>query len=538
MQNNSTFIDLLVDATLRISRDGVITFISPKGAEFLGPRFSKDTNISELLVSHQFSAAELVAEFFKKDSIVIECKIGLSSNLTDVQVITAKMKAMDQVVLFIRDISYWKTAEKSLEHANRHDALSGLPNRLAIYDYIQELKENKTEFSLAIIDIDRFQRVNELYGYDVGDAVLREVAARLSAINSLKVFKYGEDAFAVTVNTDNESIAMSVVSEILESLSELYYVIVGAPISITASAGVAMYDNQSLDDLLNHCSAALLAAQSLGKGQIALYANHLTNARCNDLEKEIQTGVTNGEFYLVYQPQFKPDGTTMYGAESLMRWKSSKFGFVSPAEFIPIAEKTGLIEFLGTWALRMSCYFLKAMNEECPKFKVSVNVSSYQLQSGNFLDVLNEAVTVTKINPANLNLEITESLLMTDPEGVQKLLEEINKLGVAVSIDDFGTGYSSLSYLSKFSLSALKVDKSFIDHVETSKQDRTIAKAIVGLAHDLSLYSVAEGVENTEQLKFIVGLGCEIIQGYLFSKPITGEEILENVKSKKWVGVQ
>jgi EAL domain-containing protein (putative c-di-GMP-specific phosphodiesterase class I) len=303
------------------------------------------------------------------------------------------------------------------------------------------------------------------------------------------------------------------------------------------SLGFAIHPEHATDaDALLHCAdAALYRAKELGRNRWQAFSHDLAAKRSEylKLEHAMFEAVRNGEFLLHYQPISKTDGTIV-GAEALMRWMRPGRGMVPPAEFVPIAETNGLIELLGAWALRTACMQAVHWDSEVLKgLSVSVNVSPRQFRHGDFYEQVSQALSESGIEPARLVLEITEGVLLQNPEQAQAVLEALTRLGVRIAVDDFGTGYSSLAYLKRFPLSSLKIDRSFVRDMARSSNDRVIVSAVLSLARELGLYAVAEGVEDAEQLRLLEEKGCPLVQGYFIARPMPAADFVAMLKAQR-----
>lgn len=537
--SQSMFLDKVTDMICRVNTQHQVNFISKTGLTWLNEEHSDVTNFLALVHKDD----HLLYQSHVKDlqnSEHSRCELRLIRNGEPnwVELTLIKIPKTDQITICVKDISSWKANEQVLQFASEHDALTHLGNRVLlkriIVDFISLSKKTNVGFAFLVLDLDGFKKVNDSLGHQAGDEVLVETARRLNLnIRGTDIaIRLGGDEFVVLLNGVHDTVSLvTATSKIIKSIHTPYVLSDNKTAYLSTSVGVSLYPDHGIDyDLLmRNADIAMYDAKKNGKNQYSIYREETFDDTKITLESSMYGGIREGEFYLVYQPQFLPDGKTLVGVEALMRWKSDTYGEVSPASFIPIAEENGLIGYLGAWALRTSCYYIAQLNQKYPNLTMSINVSSRQLQSENFLKTLKKILDETKVSPKNIVLEITESLLMQKPEEVSILLNSISNMGIKIAVDDFGTGYSSLSYLSKFPLSALKVDKVFIDNVCTNKQDQIITTAIIGLAHGLDMYSVVEGVESQEQLDFICEKGGKIIQGYIFSKPLLPNELEQKI---------
>lgn len=423
--------------------------------------------------------------------------------------------------------------EEELYHLAYFDQLTELPNRTNIKKHIAELIINKIEFKVLFIGLDNFKAINESKGHEAGDNVLIQVSRKLMGVVEEGDFlgRLGGDEFAVvTVKHTERADCQRYITRLNHIFSSCIYTDSGLGLYMNASIGMASYpeDGDTYSDILKSADIALNKAKSSGKNCYVLFDrsmqaeidfhNRVSFLMRNALEKD--------EFYLVYQPQFYPN-KQLRGFEALLRWHSPELGNLSPVAFIPIAEENGFILHLGQWILDTACKKLKEITDIYGSDVImSVNVSSIQFSDRNFMKTVTKALNDSGADSSQLELEITESLLLNSIEETSAMLSAFKRMNIKVSIDDFGTGYSSLSYLRKLPIDTLKIDKSFIDVVTEDANGKNIVNTIINLAHTLNLTVIAEGVEYTEQLDYLKTQECDCIQGYLFSKPLDGNDII------------
>jgi diguanylate cyclase (GGDEF)-like protein/PAS domain S-box-containing protein len=433
-----------------------------------------------------------------------------------------------------RDLTEQRRREDELERAAAHDALTGLPNRALLAARIDhafaQSRRRAQGFALGVADLDTFKRINDSLGHGAGDEVLRQVAERLR--RTLRevdtIARVGGDEFVIVLpEMENDRQVGRLARRVIEAM-QLPFVVAGETLFVTLSLGFALHPEHGPDaDSLMRCAdAALYRAKDLGRNRWQLFDTNLAASRSEylKLEHAMFEAVRNGEFLLHYQPIARTDGTVV-GSEALMRWPHPVYGMISPADFIPIAETNGLITLLGAWALRTAC--MQAVRWEAGGLvglSVSVNVSPRQFRHGDFVEQVRQAITESGIEPRRLVLEITEGVLLQNPEQTAALLEALRTLGVRIAVDDFGTGYSSLAYLKRFPLSSLKIDRSFVRDMTRSSNDRVIVSAVLSLARELGLQVVAEGVEDAEQLAFLSDKRCPLVQGYYIGRPMPADE--------------
>lgn len=423
--------------------------------------------------------------------------------------------------------------EEELYRLAYFDQLTELPNRISIKKKISELIEDGAEFKVLFIGLDNFKAINESKGHEAGDGVLVEVARKLMGATEEEDFlgRLGGDEFAVvSVKHTERADCQRYISKLNHIFSSCIYTDTGVGIYINASIGMASYpeDGDTYSDILKSADIALNKAKSSGKNCYVLFDRSMQAEIDfhNRISFLMRNALDKGEFYLVYQPQFYPN-KKLRGFEALLRWHSPELGNLSPVAFIPIAEENGFILHLGQWILDTACKKLKEITDIYGNdIIMSVNVSSIQFEDRGFMKTVTKALNESGANSSQLELEITESLLLNSIEETSAMLAAFKRMNIKVSIDDFGTGYSSLSYLRKLPIDTLKIDKSFIDVVTEDANGKNIVNTIINLAHTLNLTVIAEGVEYTEQLDYLKTQECDCIQGYLFSKPLDGEDII------------
>jgi diguanylate cyclase (GGDEF)-like protein/PAS domain S-box-containing protein len=458
------------------------------------------------------------------------------------------------------DVSGWQGTEAALTHALHHDPLTGLPNQTALAPALQRAQADADHFgvpvALLLLDLDDYQRVNRALGYDAGDELLRETARRLThlALQGEMIARIGSDEFAILITPQRhatpdevraaaEALGRRLLTSILQP-----YSFRNQPVHLSASIGIAFHPDQRPDacgasdadasadttPLIRRADQALQQAKAIGGNTLTLHVpvDDPTDAMRLKLESDLYDGVRNGEFSLHFQPITSSASRGVVGVEALIRWQHPLHGLVPPSTFIPLAESVGLINYLGNWVLKAACMQLTQWDEQGIELQyVAVNVSPQQFRNPRFRESVEEAIELTGVDPGRLVFEITESLLMHDPQHAKTLLEELTSLGIRFAVDDFGTGYSSLAYLQRFPLSKLKIDRSFVENLITSRNDQAIVNAVVGLARTLDLELVAEGVETEAQRELLTNMGCEHIQGWLVCKALPSEELQQRFVS-------
>ncbi|HJV70967.1 bifunctional diguanylate cyclase/phosphodiesterase [Ideonella sp.] len=426
-------------------------------------------------------------------------------------------------------------AEKALRYMANHDALTGLASRPLLHERLtqatQRAAEQGTRVAVLFMDLDRFKHVNDSLGHSAGDELLRVCARRLRECvrESDTVARFGGDEFVVLLEgLSGAADAVAPLTKILNRMS-VPAEINGRELAASASIGVSMFpdDGQDVEALLMHADEAMYRAKEKGAGSYEFHSaqGHSHGQDRLALESSLHRALEREELFLVYQPKMELKTGCIVGVEALMRWRHPSLGLVSPAQFIPIAEDAGLIEAMGQWALEVACRDARRWQDQGQAVQVSVNLSWRQLNRPALVDEIKRVLAQSRLDPALLELEITESGVMRNPARAAAQLRELRELGMSVAIDDFGTGYSSLSYLQRFPLSTLKIDRSFIKDLPADDDAAALTAGIVGLAHRLRMTVVAEGVETIEQLGFLRASQCDQIQGYFLSKPITADEM-------------
>ena len=444
-----------------------------------------------------------------------------------------------------RDMSAQRETEQRLRHMATHDALTELPNRLLLSDRIRMVIANARRsgqgFSVATIGLDGFKKVNDGLGHPIGDAVLRQAAARLRRTlrDSDTLARVGGDEFvAVLPGTVSAAQIKLVTGRLLATLQSPFEVDAHT-VYLGASVGVSVYPEHAEDEvrLLALADAAMGRAKETGGARTEVYAARRAGDAAGSpqhdisLEAAMFQAVREGEFQLYYQPIVSARTRQIEGFETLMRWKHPTLGMVPPVRFIPIAETNGLINLLGAWALKSACAQLRQFEEVAKRdLYISVNISPRQFRNDRFLSVLDDALAFSGTSGDKLVLEITEGTLMVDPAHAEAILGKMAERRARIAIDDFGTGYSSLAYLKRFPISVLKIDRAFIKDLPASEKDAAICNAVLDIAKHLDLSVVAEGVETEEQLAYVASRGCDYVQGYLTGKPMPAHVAMAALK--------
>ncbi len=430
--------------------------------------------------------------------------------------------------------SFQTDAESGEVRRVGHDPLTGLPDRNLLADRVEQnilnAKRANKSIALLVMGLDRFTVINDALGYAAGDQLLKEVAERLGKVirSSDTAARLDGDKFAVMTPISAIDDSVIVAEKVLSAVKKVFH-IKGEEVFITFSIGISIYptDGEDFNDLLKDGLSAMQFAKSSGGAEYRFFASEMNAKARNrlDLEKRIRSALANEEFVLFYQPKVDVATGRVKGAEALIRWIDPVHGMIGPGEFIPVAEECGLIVDIGTWCLRQACLQTKAWQDAgYAPIRMSVNVSAHQFKAKDLLDKVKKALGDAQLEPKWLELEITESMLMNDVEAAIARMQSVRDLGCGLSIDDFGTGYSSLSYLSRFPITTLKIDRAFVKDVQENQNTKEIARAIIGLSRGLNLEVVAEGAELLEHVEFLKDNGCDIIQGFYFSKPLPAKD--------------
>ncbi len=448
----------------------------------------------------------------------------------------------------LTDISDRKEAEEQLLHDAFHDALTGLPNRALFMDRLgvsiaHSARRERYLFAVLFLDLDRFKNINDSLGHLNGDLLLKTLASRLTGLLRMgdTVARLGGDEFAILLDDiEDPSHADQVATRVLFEITRPVE-LDGHEVFTTASIGIALNTSsyERAEDVLRDADIAMYQAKSEGKNKSALF-DHEMRARAVEqltLESDLRRAVDNDELFVKYQPIVSLETGAIASFEALIRWRHPERGVVSPVDFIPAAEETGIIVEIGHYVLAEACRQMSEWHEEFPEMRdlsVSVNLSAKEFLQPDLLEVVQHALIEARLQPRHLRLEITESIIMDHNDPIADKLRRLRDLGIELHIDDFGTGYSSLSYLHKLPASTLKIDRSFVRQVENGDGRSEIVGAIVSLARNLGMHVSAEGLENAEQLECLRDLKCEFGQGFFFSKPLSGPEAESLLSSSPW----
>ena len=450
-----------------------------------------------------------------------------------------------EVLGLVRDISERKRTEDQIRRLAYCDSLTGIPNRQAFLETLErELHRSKVgnkKFAVLFMDLDAFKRINDTLGHNVGDHLLKIVSERLRETirpsdlvargdQSHNLARLGGDEFTILIpDLERVENALNVAHRVKDAMRRPF-LIDGHEIFVTASIGISLFpeDGDDCDSLLKYADTAMYHAKNCGKNNAKLYSSSLTMQIMSHVKLEVglRKALKNDELYLLYQPQIDVRTSEIVGVEALVRWRHPERGIISPTEFIPLAEETGLIVPIGEWVLRTACIQARQWQKATQRsLRMAVNLSAKQFKDENLTQIVLSALHDTGLDPRYLELELTEGTLMDDARATMSTLDQLRSIGVYLSIDDFGTGYSSMNYLKRFDVRALKIDKSFICGLPQDTENAAITRAIIAMAHGLKMVVVAEGVETDEQLVLLEEYGCDMVQGFYLGHPSPQESI-------------
>ena len=549
----------LVAAALREGRPYAMAFVDMRmppgwdGLQTIEELWKVDPNLQVVICSahSDYQWTEVTARLNHSDKLLVlrkpfepievqQCASALCQKWHNERQLRSQVASLERVVAArTRGL---EAANRQLRHMATHDALTGLPNRALLEDRLQQAQAHAARhdefFAVLVCDLDRFKLINDSMGHRAGDQFLQEVAKRLTACmrSGDTLARLGGDEFVyVLAPSAGEAEAEAVAKRALASLAKAMS-IDGVEIHATASFGIAVYprDGERLETLIANADAAMYAAKERGNCLQCYSADLGGTAQYRlRIESDLHQALKSGQFELHYQPKVDTQTGAVRSAEALLRWRHAERGYVPPAEFIPIAEESGQIGMIGSWVLKQACRQARLwLDKGLPQIRVAVNISAAQFHEPGLIDDVRAALDEARLEPRCLELELTESCVMSNPEDSIEVLNELSRMGVLVSVDDFGTGYSSMSHLRRFPIDKLKIDKTFVAEMDTRADDASIVQAIVSLAHGLKLKAVAEGVETAAQLDALKALGCDQYQGYHFSPALPPDEFERLLREK------
>jgi len=526
-------------------KDGVYNYVSDSMTQMLG--FETDEFLTHY--SHHLTSdpSNKKIQAYKEQALngasqapyVINIK-HKNGSTRFIEVMEVPVVNSDNIVIELegiaRDITDQVNIREQLNYLAEHDPLTGIPNRYSLVhqidNMIKEANRNDTQFAVLFIDLDHFKNINDSLGHEIGDKLLMSIVDDIKpTIRGKDVFaRLGGDEFIIVLNDINSLSLVKFIERIMVLLRQ-ERTIDDFEIVISSSIGVALYpeDGDDSQSLMKNADIAMYKAKNTGRDTFSLFTDEINQQVQKEisLEKEMAKALEEGQFVLFYQPKLRVSDDRIIGAEALIRWQHPERGLVGPYEFIHLAENTGFIIKLGRWIIEESCRAAVRFNLQCPtKLHVAINISSRQIQNDDIYDVLEKAISATGVDPAQIQIELTESIMMKHTHNAAAALKKIKQLGVHIALDDFGTGYSSLSYLQSFPIDSLKIDKSFVDKIENTRTNAVLLDTILAMAKTLNLNAVAEGIETAEQLEYLRSHNCPHYQGYLFSEPLVEAQFL------------
>lgn len=550
---NSNEAILITDQKLRIANTNR-AFVSITGYqqdEVIGkmPDFLIDADQLEQDLIERIGES-LIVDGYWQGEISYRRQTGeMRTGWAGVSAIRDQNQEVQSLIIIMSDISERKAIEERIHRLAYYDQLTSLPNRSQMHETLDKMitraRANDQWVVLLFIDLDRFKPINDSMGHPAGDAVLQQVAGRLRHCVKRKdlVSRMGGDEFTVAIadqvsHAAAADTAVIVADRILAALQKSFE-LNQREVFISASIGISIFpnDGDSVIELLKNADMAMYHAKDMGRDNMQFFTASMNRKAVQmlELENDLRHALAREEMEVYFQPQYQTATSKMIGAEALLRWNHPTKGQISPAVFIPIVEDTGMIVPIGQWVLETSCQKFVEWRDsgDTTLERIAVNVSARQFRSDGFLNIVKDIIFRTGIRPSQLELELTESILMDDVELALEMLHGLRSMGVKTSIDDFGTGYSSLNYLKQFPVDTLKIDRSFIKNLPQNSDDAQISRTIIAMGHNLGMGIIAEGVETQEQLTFLIAAQCEEIQGFFFSKPIPEQEFLQLAKDTK-----
>jgi len=495
----------------------------------------KETGIAAALVLNVFSQSSMIAVMIMENTFIY--MPGLIAYTTFLIVIFLIYNYQHEINSKVDEL---ESEKEKLHHLAYHDSLTKIANQEMLIkelDHLSSLaKNNEINYNLIFIDIKNFKRINESWGFEIGDYILKESAQRLKKIiyDSDLIGRLGGDEFAVVVN---QQLGKKQLNRYIRSIKrelEKPYKYKNKEVVLNSNFGISTFpqDGKNSKEIIRSADIAMYKAKTNVDKEIEFFAEHMEREVVMDvqLEDALKKAIRNEEFYLMFQPQYKTDGKELRGFEVLLRLHSSKLGSISPAIFIPEAEKSGLIKEIGDWVVRSSIQkFNKLKNNFKQKVILSINISAVQLTDPQFLDQIEDIIKTEKPEGFEIEFEITESHFISDQEQVIDVLYRLKDLGIGIALDDFGTGYASLSYLQHIPLDILKIDKSFIDLIShNSTREKMMVAPLIEMSHQWGVKVIAEGVETVEQLHYLEDHNCDYVQGFLFNKPLSEHQITKS----------
>lgn len=489
-----------------------------------------------LFLSYEFGEYILYPEDYNQNNLMVISSISIAI-ITVTLSIGFLIRHREKKQIELEKLS------QDLEFLANHDTLTSLPNRRAfeqrLAEAIQKAKGTDRIFALIFCDLDKFKNLNDTAGHCTGDRVISKVAQRVKQImrSNDVISRLGGDEFIVFLDDISSAEEVANITQTIASTIEQPIILDTLEYKISASLGIALYPQDSTDPsmLIQYADIAMYQSKARGNGNYTFFTPEMGKAllRQTHLASSLKNALARNEFTLVYQPLCDIKTGTITRAEALIRWNHSKMGLISPTEFIPIAEETGLIVPIGEWVLRTSLQEAKRWHDAGHMLIVSVNISCIQLEEHNFYQMIEQILAETGLEPQFLELEITERVALSNPEEPIRILNNLRSIGIKLAIDDFGTGYSSLSYLKKYPVQTIKIDRSFVQDIAFEARDRAMLKALLIMTKSLHFSTVVEGIETPEQFSIVTDMGYDIAQGYLFSKPLSPDDFFDFITDKR-----
>ena len=537
-----TILKAIPDLFFLMEGDGTILdyHASKKSDLYVIPESFIGKNMSDVLpkeVADKFHI-HLAKALQQTEMVTFEYDLTLEYGVAYFEARVTYLSKYQQLAVIIRDITEQHKTAELIRHQAYFDSLTLLPNRFLALDrltqILNEAERSNEQIGVMFLDLDDFKKVNDSLGHDVGDKLLIESAKRLQNVLRKEdtVGRLGGDEFIILLRGLNDHHNALSISEVLLKTFREPFNIDGRELILTLSIGIALYPINGIvsSDLLRNADTAMYQAKALGRNTYSFFTQemNIVMQRRFAIEEQMHGALEREEFELFYQPQFDLSNNKMVGAEALLRWHNPTLGNVTPDEFIPIAEHTGLIVPIGQFVIKQALKFLSEwQRKEQKKLTMAVNLSPRQFRDKKLLSLIQQTINDLGVDFKHFELEITEGVLMGGQSYIKDVLDEINNLGIKLSMDDFGTGYSSLSYLRQYNFDILKIDRSFINGITLNKSDCDLVKATIAMSHSLELLVVAEGVETKDQLVLLQSLGCDFVQGYYLSKPITAKQLID-----------
>ncbi len=545
---NKALLNAIPDLMFRIDKSGIILeckgskqipFIRPP-QEFIGKRLDEvmPFDVAQKAM-HEISVALEVGNVQ-----IFEYELSIDNTLHYFEARIVQSRE-DEVLAIIRDISDRKNAEKQVVQLAYYDHLTGLPNRVLFKDRLQQAQQramrDKKQVAILFLDIDRFKNINDTLGHNIGDMLLQSVADRLKTAlrktdcvtrdkkeRAKTTFaRIGGDEFTILITDVSSTQHILMVANRLLNSIRRPFILGSHEVYITASIGIAIFptDSEDADTLMKYADTAMYHAKDLGRNNVQFYTESMNDAAVErfNTENQLRKALNNDEFLLHYQPLVNIEKRTIIGVEALVRWMHPEKGLLYPGAFIPLAEETSIIVPIGDWVLNRACLQMKTwIGRGLPVERISINISNIQFSQNDFHEKIANTLNQTGLDPRQLEIEITESCMMENVDKTIFIFQELRDLGINLSIDDFGTGYSSLSYLKRLPINCLKIDRSFIRDIGSSRDSMSIVKAIIAMAHNLDIKVTAEGVETEEQYLILRECACDLMQGYYFCRALSG----------------